>query len=116
MSASQGFIASRLGAAALDLGQQLPQEGARIGEHADVGRVIAAKLVRIDVGVDQLGGWKIPRIARHPGRGRTVVEAGADGDHQIGAAAGFVGRIGAVTADEAERQWIAHVEAAHAVG
>ena len=37
-------------------------------------------------------------------------------DHHVGAAARLVGRIGAVAADEAQRQRVGHVEAAHAVG
>ena len=56
MSACQAFSASPgLGAAPLDLGQQLAQEGARVGQNADVGRIIAAELGRVDVDVDQLG-------------------------------------------------------------
>ena len=66
MSASQALVASRFRAAAFDLGQQLAQERARVGEDADVGRIIAAELVGVDVDVDQLGLREIPRIARHP--------------------------------------------------
>ena len=104
MSASHALVAPSLRAAALELGEQLTQERARIGEDAEIGRIIAAKLGRIDVDMDELGVRKIPRIARHPRRGRTIVEARADGDDDIGAAAGFVGRKRAVSADEAERQ------------
>ena len=116
MSACQALSVAALGAAPLELGEQLAQEGARVGQDAEIGRIVAAELGRIDVDMDQLGLREIPRIAGQPGRGRAVVEARADGDDQIGAAAGFVGRIGAVAADEAERQRIGHVEAAHAVG
>ena len=52
-----------LGRAALQLGQQLAQEGARVGEDAEVGRIVAAELVRVDVDVDQLGVREIPRVA-----------------------------------------------------
>ena len=117
MSACQAFSASpRLRRAPLQLGQHLAQEGARVGQDGEVGRIVAAELVMVDVDVDQLGVREVPGIARQPGRGRAVVEARADGHHHVGAAAGLVGGIGAVAADEAERQRVGHVEAAHAVG
>ena len=83
---------SARGLRSFQLGQKLAQEGARVGENADVRRIVAAKLRRIDIDMDELGVREIPRIARHPGRGRAVVEARADRDHQVGMAAGLVRR------------------------
>jgi hypothetical protein len=57
----------------------------------------------IDIDMDQLRLREIPGIAGHPGRGGPIVEARADGQHQIGMTAGLIGGIGAVAADEAER-------------
>ena len=102
--------------AVLDLGQQLAQEGARVGQDAERRRVVAAELGVIEVDVDQLRAPEIPGIARQPGGRRAVVEAGAERHHEVGVAAGLVRLIGAVAADEAERQLVRHVEAAHAVG
>src|SRR6185312_3520928 len=90
-----------LGAAPVDLGKDLAQERARIRENAEIGRIVAAKLGWVDVDVDQLAVREIPRIARHPRRGRAVVETRADRDHYVGVAASFVGGIRAVAADEA---------------
>ena len=98
------------------LGEELAQERARIGQDAEVGRVVAADLRMIDIDMHQLRRREIPRVARHPRGCRTIVEARADGDDEIGVPAGLVRRVGAVPADEAERERIAHVEAAHAVG
>ena len=110
------FLGVGLGATPLQLGKKLAQEGARVGEDAEVRRIIAAELGRIDVDMDELCVRKIPRIAGHPRRRRAVVEARADGDHHVRPAAGFVGGKRAVAPDEAERQRIGHVDAAHAVG
>ena len=85
------------------LGEQLAQEGACIGQDAEIGHVIAADLRVVHVDVHQLRRREIPRIARHPGGSRTVVEARADRDHQIGVPARLVGRISAITSDEAQR-------------
>ena len=110
------FLVLDFGAAPLQLGKKLAQEGARIGEDAKVRRIIAAELGRVDVDMDEFCVRKIPRIAGHPRRRRAIVEAPADGDDHVGSPAGFVGRKRAVAPDEAERQRIGHVDAAHAVG
>ena len=60
------IVAAALMAAPLDLGEQLPDEGARIGENADIGRIVAAEFGRIEIDVNQLAVREIPRIARQP--------------------------------------------------
>ena len=97
------------------LGEELPQKRARIGEDAEVRRIVPADLGVVDIDMHQLRRREVPRVARHPRRRRAIVEARADGDHEIGVPARLIGGISAVAADEAERQRIAHVEAAHAV-
>ncbi len=60
----QRAVGARL--AVLELGQKLAQEGARVGQDAEVGRIVAAELLRIDVDMDQLGVREVPRIAGQP--------------------------------------------------
>ena len=106
----------------LDLGalvqglEQLAREDLHIGDEAEVGRVVAAQLLRIDVHVHQPRLGEVPGVALVPARRAAVVEARAQGDHQVGAAAGLVGREGPVAADEAQRQRVVAADAAHAVG
>ena len=65
MSASHSLVLW-FGAAPIELGEKLAQEGARVGEDAEVRRIIAAELGRIDVDMDEFCVRKIPRIAGHP--------------------------------------------------
>ena len=104
-----------LQAPGIELGQQLAQERPRVGEDADIGRIVATKLGGIEIDVDQFGGWEVPGITRKPRRGRPVVEPRPEGKNEIGAAASLVRRIGTVAANKAERQRIVHIQAAHAV-
>ena len=89
---------------------------ARVRNDAEIDRIVAADLGHVDIHLDQLRGGKVPGIALDPGRGGAIVEARADHQHKVGVAAGLVGRIGAVAADEAERKSVRHRQAAHAVG
>src|SRR5262249_19845179 len=65
---------ARRGAAAVELSEQLAQEGARVGEHAEIGRIVAPELGRIgareagriETDRDQLAVGEVPRIAGQP--------------------------------------------------
>ncbi len=65
--------------------------------------------------MNELAVREIPGIARQPGRGGAVVEAGAHGDDEVGAPARLVRRVRAIAADETQRQRVGHVEAAETV-
>ena len=106
------------GAARLALregGDELRGKDLGVGDDAQRGRIVAAELLRVEVDVDEPGLREVPRVARMPARGGTVVETRADGEHEVGVASGLVGRIRAVAADEAERERIVGGHAAHAV-
>src|SRR5207245_8657297 len=91
-----------LGRAGVQLAENLSQKRARIGDDAEIRRIIAADLVRIDVDVDELAVGEIPGVAGQPRGGGAVVEARADGDDEVRTPARLVRRIGAVATDEAE--------------
>ena len=50
----------------LELGNELAQEGSRIGNDGKIGRIIAAKLGGVDIDVNEFGNGKIPGISRQP--------------------------------------------------
>ena len=99
-----------------DLRQELPQEGPGVGDEAEHYGVDAADLVGVDVDLDDLGRRDVPRAPGLPGRSRTVVEARANGQHHVAAAARLVGLVGTVAAIQADRQRVAGIDRPHAVG
>jgi hypothetical protein len=45
-----------IGRAPVQLGEKLTQDCARVGEDGQIGRIVAAELVGVDIDVDELGG------------------------------------------------------------
>ena len=87
--------------------EQLAHEHLRVGDDAERRRIVAADLLRVDVDVDQLRRREIPRVARDPAT-TTSGRRSARRPRSAGRVpARLVGRIGAVAADEAERERIA---------
>ena len=89
---------------------------ADVAHDAEVDGVIASDLRRIVVDLDQLRGRYGQRIAADPRARGAVVEAAAEREQDIGVARGFVGGIGPVSADCAERELVGLGYGALAVG
>src|SRR6266571_4794008 len=79
---------------------------ADVADDAEVDRVVAPDFRRIVVDLDELGGRYGERIAADPRAGGAGVEAAAEREQDIGVARGFVGGIGAVSADCDERELV----------
>ena len=50
----------------LKLGSELAQEGARIGDNGEIGRIITAEFGGIDIDVNEFGDGEIPGTSRQP--------------------------------------------------
>ena len=98
--------------AAVELGVDLPQEGADIGHEAERHRIVARDLVRIDVDMDQLGRRDGEGVAGDPGAGGAVVEAHAERQQHVGLARGVIGLIRPVARHEPEMERMAAVDGA----
>ena len=86
-----------------DRGGQTADDVLAVPDDRDVGAPVLSELGRVDVGVDDLGiGREFVELA-----GDSVVEAGAEGDQQIGLLERGDRRVVAVHARHAERQWVA---------
>src|SRR5437762_2854348 len=74
----------------------------RGGDDPELGRIVAADLLRVDVDVDQFRGRDVVRVARHPRRAVDVGEAAAEREDHVGVPRGLRRRVLAPAAGDPE--------------
>ena len=82
--------------------EQLLQHLAGVADDPELGRVVPADLLRVEVDVDQLGRRDVVRVARHPRRAVDVGEAAPDREDHVGVLRRLGGRVLAPAAGDPE--------------
>ena len=90
--------------------EQLLEREPGVGDDPDHRLEVAPDLVRIDVDVDEPGGRDAVGEAGQPGAGRAVVEAGPEGEDDVGIAACGIGHVRAVASGHPQAQAMAGIE------
>ena len=96
--------------------QKLAHEGLGVRNDSKGGRVVAPQFLWVNIDVNQARAREIPGITGLPAGRRTIIKARTDREYEVGEAAGLIGRVRPVAADETQRQRIVTRDTSHAIG